>query len=240
MTEDDYVFPETPELEAAYRRAHRALEPLLAGVSYVPEEELLFTEVLSQFDAIVNQASMAVAAELGPRIGWKAPRTEGFSLALAGIDLDALGSRDFGIRLDRGAFQGPDGSWSDSALDRAARAYRRECRWDFAPDESGVWLLVLAPTRGMGGADDGLWWYDGHLAGFAVLHDRDDDEAYESVAHVWTAKAWRRRGIATRLLREAEQRFAYKNIEGPVTESGAALIAALSLPQDHPTGEIGR
>lgn len=41
----------------------------------------------------------------------------------------------------------------DGALQRAARAYHRECGGDFAPDPAGVWLLYVIPTEGWGGDD---------------------------------------------------------------------------------------
>ena len=59
-----------------------------------------------------------------------------------------------------------------------------------------------------------------------MIYDRDKDGTHESVGHVWTARAWRRRGIARRLLAEARERFGSDRIEGPYTEKGAALVKA--------------
>jgi ribosomal protein S18 acetylase RimI-like enzyme len=74
------------------------------------------------------------------------------------------------------------------------------------------------------------WQYRGHLAGFLILYDRDDDGIYESIGHIWTAKAWRRRGIARRLLREARSRFGATKFEGPFSEDGAAFVEATRQP----------
>ena len=64
--------------------------------------------------------------------------------------------------------------------------YRRATRWDFAPGETGIWLLMLAPLSAIGSSESMS--YFGHLTGFAVLYDRDEDDRHESVGHVWTAK----------------------------------------------------
>ncbi|MBN9757864.1 GNAT family N-acetyltransferase [Pseudonocardia sp. Ae717_Ps2] len=60
--------------------------------------------------------------------------------------------------------------------------------------------------------------FNGHLTGFVVVHDRDNDGDYETVAHIWTAVAWRRRGIARRLLAEARSRFSVTAFEEPYTK----------------------
>lgn len=69
--------------------------------------------------------------------------------------------------------------------------------WNSAPREADVWLLIPDPCRASGG-----WMgrHTGHPTGFAVLYDRDEDGSYESVGHVWTAIAWRRKGTGQRLL----------------------------------------
>jgi GNAT superfamily N-acetyltransferase len=89
---------------------------------------------------------------------------------------------------------------------------------------------MFAPTSGYGGPDETCWFYSGHLASFAILHDRDHDTRYESDAHVWTAAAWRGRGFASTLLREARRRFDRKHVEGPATEAGAALVSRGARP----------
>ena len=227
----DYEFPEVPALEKAFRDAYRALQGLAMPDTYVSEDDApRVWELISQFPSMVDRADRAVAAQLGPPVSWQAPREEGsWELVVSGVDLDndAFGFGD--LELDDSAFEGPEGRWHGSALDRAARAYSREARWDFAPGESGIWLLMLAPVSAVGG-DEGPWGYSGHLTGFVILHDRDEDGVYESVAHIWTAAAWRRRGIARRLLAEAKQRFTYTGVERPYTADGAALLEATADP----------
>src|SRR5262249_6020435 len=60
--------------------------------------------------------------------------------------------------------------------------------------------------------------------GFAVLYDRDKDNQYESLAHIWTASVARRRGVATALIAYAREHFPLRSVEGPLTNDGAALI----------------
>lgn len=224
MSEDSYQIPEIPDIEAAYRSAHRALEGILDdGFGFVPEADLDANGVFSQFPLIAEEADASVAARLGPRISWQTECRSEFDLTIAGVDFDNGGRRDFGAKLNESVILGPDG-WSGSPLDRAARTYRRECGWDFSPAGSGIWVLMLAPTSGSGA--DGEWSYEGHLVGFVILHDRDEDSRYESVAHMWTARSWRRKGIAIRLLNEAKTRFEFREIEGPLTDDSAALLEA--------------
>jgi ribosomal protein S18 acetylase RimI-like enzyme len=91
----------------------------------------------------------------------------------------------------------------------------------------------LAPVAASGG-EDGLWFYDGHLAGFVVVYDRDEDDDYESTGHIWTATAWKRRGIARRLLTEARSRFPITDVETPYTDEGAAFLSACPDPNATP------
>ena len=226
-----YHFPEVPDIEAAYRAAFRALEKLAPqNAAWVHEADSDFSDILSQFSWIVGEADMAVAGTFGPRITWRGEHHVGnWDLIVAETDLDGDGEA-FGVTcLDDCVFQGTDGTWHGGALDQAARVYRRECGWDFSPGESGVWLLMLAPVSAVGGSSGEPWFYSGHLAGFVILHDRDKDGTYESVAHMWTAKAWRRRGIARRLLGKARSTFGTRDFEGPFTEDGAAFVRASEL-----------
>jgi hypothetical protein len=85
-----------------------------------------------------------------------------------------------------------------------------------------MWLLMLAPESGYN--TDSGWAYSGHLAGFVILHDRDQDGRYESVAHMWAAQGWRRQGIALNLLQEARSRFNYTAVEEPLTEASTAFF----------------
>lgn len=125
-------------------------------------------------------------------------------------------------------YQGGDsGCWQGSPLDRAARVYKREAGWDFTPGDAGIWLLMLAPAEAFGGGnEDNSWQYHGYLAGFVILYDRDKDGTYEAVGHIWTARSWRRQGIARRLLDEARTRFHTRHVERPYTAAGAALVEA--------------
>jgi hypothetical protein len=124
----DYEFPEAPEVEKACRAAHRALEGVVSPGSFVPEGDLSITEVISQFRSMVEKAEMAVAAQLGPLVSWEAPRWEGdWELVMTGADLDN-GAYDFGsVALSGDAFEGPDGGWRGSTLDRAALVPARRC-----------------------------------------------------------------------------------------------------------------
>lgn len=222
----DYEFPEAAEVEKAYRAAHRALEGILhpGNFAFAPEADLPVPEVLSQFPALVREAEVVAAGVLGPGIGWKGPHREGdWEPVIAGLDMDG-GGHDFGADLAPST----DVPWEDTSMYYAECAYRRECGWDFPPGEAGLWLLMLAPTSAVGGS--GPWFYSGNLAGFVVLYDRDEDGTYESAGHVWTARAWRRQGIARRLLAEARSRFGFSDFEGPLTDDGAGLVAAWQSP----------
>jgi GNAT superfamily N-acetyltransferase len=114
--------------------------------------------------------------------------------------------------------------WEDSALALAGRAYRRECGWDFSPGEAGIWLVSVSPYSSMGGDDRTNW--SGTLTGFVILHDRDEDGEYESLAHLWTAHAWRRRGVGASLVRQARERFPVSQVENPITDGGRLLLEA--------------
>jgi ribosomal protein S18 acetylase RimI-like enzyme len=117
-----------------------------------------------------------------------------------------------------------DYPWREGALHRAAMTYKRECRWDFAPGEAGAWIFYCVPSDGWG--PDDCWSVGANVAGFVVLHDRDEDNRYESIAHLWTAKAARRKGVARRLVNEARRKFPLKRIESP-TEEGEKLFRAV-------------
>jgi ribosomal protein S18 acetylase RimI-like enzyme len=89
-----------------------------------------------------------------------------------------------------------------------------------------VWLLAAAPRSLIGGDDTEPRSATGNIVGFVVLQDRDEDGAYESVAHIWTARGWRRQGIASRLLAHAREHYPIRYVEGPATEAGSKLIRA--------------
>jgi hypothetical protein len=108
--------------------------------------------VLVELLRLFAGASFAVASQLGPPISWQAPLPDGdWELVLSGVDLDN-DRYDFGeVQLGNNAFEGQSGTWRGSALNRADMAYKRAARWDGPPDESGVWLLMLAPVAASGG-----------------------------------------------------------------------------------------
>jgi len=224
----EYEIPAVPNIEEAYRAAHRALEGVARPGRFVPEADLqTATEVISQFPCMLEFAEQALAAELGPRITWQAPpQAEGLELAMAGVDFTDPFNSDHALTLGDDAFEVPGGEWHGSALNRAAYAYKRDAGWDFTPGKAGFWLLMLAPVEAIGSGEDGPWNYTGHLAGFVIVHDRDEDGVYETVVHIWTASAWRHRGIAQRLLSEARRRFGISEVEGPYSADGAAFLAA--------------
>jgi len=205
---------ETPEIERARQAAHRALENMATPRS------AFFPEI---------DATHAVMSELlGPDISWQTGRrAEAWGLTMACVDFDDDRGHDFGVVVDDSAYD----EYLGNALNSAARAYRREAGWDSAPGHDGIWLLMLAPVA-FGGGDDSPWRYFGHLVGFVILYDRDNDSVYEAVGHAWTAAAWRRQGIARRLLEEARSRFRAATIEGPYTKDGAALVKAVRWPAD--------
>jgi hypothetical protein len=136
---------------------------------------------------------MVAAAQLGPLVSWETLDFQPgeWHLVTAVVDLDQDVTEPGPVTVGRDATQGPHGGWFGSALDLAGRAYKRAAGWDFSPGEAGKWLLMLAPVEGWSGSDEDLWSFTGHLAGFVVLNDHDDDGNYETVAHVWTAAAWR-------------------------------------------------
>lgn len=84
----------------------------------------------------------------------------------------------------------------------------------------GVWVVAASPYRWIEGA------FYGNLVGFVVVHDRDDDGKYESFAHIWTATARRRHGIADQLIRTTRNLLPINTVEEPITSSGEALLGS--------------
>lgn len=225
---NDYRIPEIPEIEQAYRGAYRALETIMPeSFGFIPEADLECGSVLSQFPLLVDEAALVVAAHLGPYIAWQAEPHQGdLHLLPAGLDLDNDGELDFGPTLDELATAA---DYGDSSLEQAAQIYRRDAGRDFAPELAGIWLLMLAPLSGVA-SDSEPWDCAGHLAGFMILYDRDEDGTYETVGHMWTARSWRRQGIARHLLHEARSRYGTSRFEGPFSEDGEAFVDATREP----------
>jgi ribosomal protein S18 acetylase RimI-like enzyme len=224
----DYRIPEIPEIEQAYRAAHRALEAIMPeSFGFLPEADLECGDVLSQFPLLVDEAALVVAAHLGPYIAWQAePHRGDLDLVPAGLDLDNGGELDFGPALDELATAA---DYGDSSLEQAARVYCADAGRDVAPELAGIWLLMLAPVAGVA-SDSRPWDCAGHLAGFMIVYDRDEDGTYETIGHIWTARAWRRRGIARQLLYQARSRFGASRFEGPFSGDGTAFAKATGEP----------
>jgi len=217
MTEDDPLV--NSPLDARFRAARRALRRLAPPNYLAAADDAHLQVIVEELEDLVRLARETAAAHLGPAFHWVSPKPSA----------DAWASVTLQVDLDGYADDDPPGvshidEWEDSALARAARAYRRECDWDFSPDEAGIWLLSVAPYSSLVGNDRTHW--SGTLTGFVILHDRDKDGEYESLAHLWTAHAWRHRGIGAGLVRQARERFPVSQVEGPVTDGGRLLLEA--------------
>jgi ribosomal protein S18 acetylase RimI-like enzyme len=183
--------------------------------------ELHHWDLAYDFERISELLLEEYDAEFGPKLALRGPRTAVETIGDAVIvvaDFDDLGLEDE-LRLYDSVYE----EFYDSSLHRAALAYRRACGWDFSPGAAGAWILYCVPISVSGGV--GEWSYSANLAGFVVLHDRRADGEW-SIAHLWTARTARRRGVARRLIEEARKRLNVTWIEGPVTDDGRALIEA--------------
>jgi ribosomal protein S18 acetylase RimI-like enzyme len=222
-----FEFPEAPEIETAYRTAYEALRAIASRPSIDSGHDLTVSGLIRQFGRVAEEAELAVAAQIGPLVSWRGPAPQQGTLepTLAVVDLDGGDYSSGDIRLGRDAYEGIDSTWHGSALDYAGRAYKRECGWDFPPGDTGAWVLMLAPVQ-CAGDEDHPWSYAGHMTGFVILSDRDEDGSYEAVSHLWTASRWRRRGIAKQLLAEARSRFKFTEIEEPYSPDGDAFLKA--------------
>lgn len=217
MSSDDPVV--NSPLDGRFRAAYEALLALSPPDTVALADDAHLSAVVENLEYLVGLARDTAATYLGPTIGWTRPRSAGtdWTPDILQVDLDGYEADD------------PPGisrinDWESSALALAAHAYRNECRWDHSPDEAGIWLLAVAPYSSWGGDHQTHW--VGNLSGFAILHDRDMDGEYESLAHLWTAREWRRRGIGASLVRRARQRFPLREVEGPVTDEGRSVLEA--------------
>lgn len=189
-------------------------------------------ELLSQWPHLVREAELAVTSQIGPSVSWTGPDGgQDWSLVATGVDLDRGGQEFAEIDLGANAFKGESGSWADGALGTAGLVYKRTCKWDFAPGKAGIWLLMLAPLAAYPAEEENFYVFNGRLAGFVIVNDRDDDGDYETVSHIWTAIAWQRRGVARRLLAEARSRFRITTFEEPYSDDGAAFLTATEQTQ---------
>lgn len=183
----------TSKLDGPIREAHRALRAIAPSTTMTTEDNEYLAHVVDDLDMLYRLADEAINAERGPRMSWPGDIGDGEDFPRLVI---------MTVDMEEGTLSDPAGvdcltrwssdDWTDTAPAKAAMAYKRETRWDTPPDQAGVWIIAASPYG---------WSCDtfrGNLVGFAVLHDRDGDGAYESLAHIWTAAAWRRRGIGDR------------------------------------------
>ncbi|MBO3102207.1 GNAT family N-acetyltransferase [Cellulomonas fengjieae] len=216
MNDDDPLL--NSPLDAQFRAAHQALRHLVPPESSWAEEDDVLPRIVDDLEDLARRARDTAAEHVGPTFWWKGGPQEPEN-EWAPVILQA----DFDRYVDDDP---PELSqinrWDDSALELAARAYRRECGWDHSPGEAGIWLLAVAPYSAIQTSEQTHW--RGTLTGFVVLHDRDIDGQYESLAHAWTARAWRRRGIGASLVKHARERFAVSHAEGPATNGGRLLL----------------
>lgn len=200
-----------------YREVHRALHFLASPDRDEPAQDLLLPNVVDGLEELARRARDAAAASLGPTFRWTGP---------TGQDAPSWDAVILQCDLDSGEQDDPEdisdvGDWDQSALALAARVYRRECGWDHSPGEAGIWLLSVQPFQSVGTATQD--WWSGVLTAFVILYDRDEDGEYETLGHVWTAEEWRRRGIATDLVRLARERFPVTRVDG-TSNSGWLLL----------------
>lgn len=207
-------------LDEACRDAYGALLDVGENAHPIPVRDIETHELPRLLEEAMERVRGAFDRELGPVLCWNAPCPEetAFAPFTARVDFD-------------GSEPATDGNlkWSDSAFEpdrgfnAAATAYRRACGWDYAPGGTGIWLVRVAPTLWIRGAEPHFG--KGNLIGFLILYDRDG-KGYESVGHIWTARAHRRAGVASALLAEARTHFPLVEVEGPVTRPGAAFLRA--------------
>lgn len=185
------------------------------GLDKTVEHGLHF-ELLQDVQSLARIISEDYAAQFGPRLAVKGPAKVSLSRA-------HILAFDFDEDRELCRFSLPEhyvDAWHETGFAHAATAYRRECHWDFAPGEAGIWLCYYLMSDGAGG--DGEWYYNGNLVGFAILYDRKQD-GY-ALDHIWTASAARRHGIASALIKYARRKFKLRTVSGPLTKHGHALI----------------
>lgn len=204
-------------LDSQFRAAHRALRALNPTGAAVDSENYELPYIVNDLEHLVHLARTTAATHVGPTFHWRGPRPSQLQWEpmILQIDFDNYSDDD------------PEGvsqihEWENSAPAMAGSAYRRECGWDAPPGNAGIWLVSVMPYESM--EEDQHRHWTGTLTGFVVLHDRDEDGNYEALAHLWTAREWRRRGVGSSLVREAHNRFPLSIVEGPVTDEGRLLL----------------
>ena len=213
----------TSKLEGPIREAYRALRALVPSTYETAPDDELLAVVIDDLDAVYRAAQEAIDAEHGPRMSWPGNLNDGEDFPSFKIIVS-----DF----DTGAHSDPAGAhcveawsaeeWRKTARARAALAYKRESGWDVPPGPDGIWVIAASPYQVTTDA------FLGTLVGFIVVHDRDHDGQYESIAHIWTATAWRRRGIAGQLIRAARDLMPISSVETPITSNGQAVLGSVA------------
>ncbi|MGW6263998.1 GNAT family N-acetyltransferase [Cellulosimicrobium funkei] len=206
-------------MEHRYREVHRVLGLLNPNKSYCSPGDI--PDIVDELERLAREARESAAATLGPSLHWTG--------SLDQVDTDTWGPVVLQVDFDTGEHDLPEGSrhedeWDGSSLHLAAIAYRRECGWDFTPGKTGVWLLSVHPFRGQSTTTWATW--GGVLTGFVILYD--EGEGYQTLGHVWTAQHWRRRGIATKLVQLAKERFPVRQVDGLSQDGDRFLRAAAS------------
>jgi GNAT superfamily N-acetyltransferase len=225
------AIPQTaPWFEQSFRVALEAIRSCVPNPDRTEcevDDDALHFELLGRVDYWLELATQAYCAAWGSRVAWKvgAPIREcTLKPQVHVIDMDNPAGA---IRWQHiaSSFDGRD-HFYDGGFYAASRAYRAECGWDFAPENSGTWICAIAPTSLVGSGEE--TYARGLLQGFVIVHDRNDDDKPESIAHAWVASGYRRRGVARTLMREAYERFEIEQIEGPATEAGRRLVWAVA------------
>ncbi len=204
--------------ESLISRAHYSTSLASKGwAGTVQLEEALASDLLYDIEAMARMMRDEYAAVFGPNVqlvGHHETTMDAGHVVV--IDWDNFDGQPTFEDIAPGELALPKrATFDESGYAEAAQAYRRACGWDFSPGGDGVWITYNLLTDGSGGSEE--MHYNAHLVGFVILYDRDGDGEYESLAHMWTAKAARRKGVASRLLEAARAR-GVTNVEGPLTE----------------------
>jgi hypothetical protein len=185
---------------------------------------------LIELDVLARHARHALVACYGAPIRWTTPpadQVDPSSLLLRRCDPDA--SRALDDRQD----------WLDHApFGQVVLAYAMEAGWDFAPmpevGPADEWAAIVVPDECFANVEEGdgaprVDLYFGTLSAFAVV------ERHELV-HLWVARVYRRRGLATALVHAAGARRA----RGPFTSDGLEFARAAGLLATRSESSNGR
>lgn len=180
------------------------------------------SELLSRTKTVFRRIEDECNAVFGPDVflrGEAFKPGERLKVHVLAIDFDGHGNDHGDLHRGPGMEDDEDdGGWYASGWGRAAIAYQHEAGWDHAPDGTGVWMVAVLPSIGTSTR------CTCNLIGFLIMHDRDKDGMYESLAHLWVAGIARRKGVAAQLLAAARATFPLKIVEGPFTAAGSAFL----------------